>query len=78
MKPVAFVGHNIVFAEDQPEYQSLPAYKSLSDPQGRALFCWHFTLRERLQLLLHGRVWHEVLTFNKPLQPQRLSVKKPT
>ena len=32
---------------------------------------------ERLQILLTGRIWHEVLTFNGPLQPQMLMVEKP-
>ena len=27
MKPIKFKGHNVVFAEDQPEYQPLPALK---------------------------------------------------
>ena len=28
-------------------------------------------------LLIRGRIWHEVLTFNHPLQPQLLSIDKP-
>jgi hypothetical protein len=33
--------------------------------------------RERLKVLLTGKVWQQVLTFNKPLQPQLMAVEKP-
>lgn len=30
-----------------------------------------------LAVLWRGTIWHQVLTFNQPLQPQLLSVDKP-
>lgn len=77
MKPVSFPEQTVVFAKDQPEYTPLPAHRLESDPLGLTTFCWQLTWRERLALLIHGRLWHQVLTFQQPLQPQILSVKKP-
>lgn len=75
MKAIEFPEQTAVIAKDQPEYQPLPAHISL---RGRATFCWELTRRERFALLFSGKLWHQVLTFNQPLQPQRLSVEKPT
>ncbi|UHQ21936.1 hypothetical protein LVB77_14805 [Lysobacter sp. 5GHs7-4] len=77
MKLIKFEGHNVVFAENQPEYLPLPALR-LNSQEGEIICCWHLTWRERLRLLLTGRLWHSVLTFGQPLQPQLLQVDTPT
>lgn len=74
MDPIRFDGVNVTLAENQLEYIPLPACRY---PDGRLVFCWRLTLRERLTLLLRGVLWHQVLTFNKPLQPQMVSVECP-
>jgi hypothetical protein len=74
MKPVEFAEQNCVYAKDQPEYLPLPVHKTLD---GEVTSCWTFTWKERLQVLLTGRIWWTVFTFNRPLQPQRPSVSKP-
>lgn len=74
MDPTKFKQSNVVFAEDQPEYLPLPAYK---DNNGLVISCWSFTLRERIKVLFTGRIWWSVLTFNRPLQPQMPSVDLP-
>jgi hypothetical protein len=71
MKPVKFKGFNTVYAKDQPEYLPLPVYRSYG---GEVLSCWKMSWRERLVALLTGRVWLNLLTFNNPLQPQRIMV----
>lgn len=68
MKPINFPEANIVFAKDQPEYLPLPAYKNKSD-LGEVVSCWELTLIERLRLLITGKLWVSLLTFNKPLTP---------
>jgi hypothetical protein len=73
MTPAKFPQQNIVFAKDQPEYNQLPAYRN---ENGEVLVCWKLTLRERLRVLLGGRIWHRMLTFNQPLQPQYLTTIK--
>ena len=77
MRTVEFSEQTVVFAKDQPEYRPLPAYRHDGDPTGRIVCCWELTWRERLRLLWAGRIWHSVLTFNQPLQPQKLDVQKP-
>ena len=71
MVPVDFFGSNCTYAKDQPEYLPLPAHRTAG---GWVTSCWKLTLRERIKVLFTGRVFLTVATFNKPLQPQILSV----
>ena len=73
MKPIKFKEMNITFAENQPEYLPLPAYKA---EDGEVVCCWSLSIKERIKLLLTGRLWAHLLTFNRPLQPIMLSVDK--
>ncbi len=77
MKIVNFPEQTVVIAENQPEYLPLPAYRWSDDPQGRIACCWQLTWAERFKLLWSGLIWHQVLPFNKPLQPQLLSTDRP-
>lgn len=77
MKLIEFKEQTVVFAKDQPEYLPLPAHVVPEDPQGTIICCWQLSWHERLQLLLQGRIWHSVLTFRQPLQPQLLQLAKP-
>lgn len=65
---------NVVYAKDQKEYKPLPAFKS---EDGEIVTCWKLSLKERFKILLSGRMWLNVLTFNKPLQPLLISIRKP-
>jgi len=75
---VEFPEQTTVFAANQPEYRPLPAHRFPDDPQGRIAFCWSLSWRERFTVLWTGVLWQEVLTFRQPLQPQKLTVEKPT
>ena len=77
MNPVEFTEQTVIIAKDQLEYMPLPAYKFNGDPTGRTVFCWKLSLKERFKLLFSGLIWHQVLTFNNPLQPQLLDINKP-
>jgi hypothetical protein len=80
MELIKFPGHNVVYAEHQPEYNPLPCYRESEfgkNPEGRMTCCWQLTWRERLQLLWSGKLWHTVLTFWQPLQPQLLETTRP-
>lgn len=74
MKPILFLEHNCVYAKNQPEYLPLPVYKS---DDGMVIICWKLTFLERIKLLFGCYLWHSIKTFNQPLQPIRLSVRKP-
>jgi hypothetical protein len=77
MKLIEFPEQTEVIAKNQPEYMPLPAHRFAEDPYGRIVCCWSLTWRERLAVLWRGVLWHEVLTFERPLQPQLLTVDKP-
>ncbi len=77
MKLIPFKESNREYAADQPEYQTLPAWRARVDSQGRLVCCWQLTPLERLKVLFTGVVWHQILTFNKPLQPQLVTADKP-
>ena len=64
----------VVFAKDQPQYRPLPAYRA---EDGTVLTRWRFTWWERLRVLCSGNCYVWTLTFNQPLQPILLDVKKP-
>lgn len=77
MDIVEFPEQTLVIAKDQPQYRPMPAYRQPRDPEGRVICCWRLTWRERLKVLFSGVIWHHILTFNGPLQPQLLEVEKP-
>lgn len=75
MKPIEFPEQNVVFAKDQPEYQPLPAFKD-SGPEGVVVSCWQLTYKERIRILLTGKLWSSMMTFHRPLTPSFLSTQK--
>jgi hypothetical protein len=76
MRPRTFSQANRVYAKNQPEYAPLPAHVNVAE-QGIVTTCWKMNWKEKMLVLLFGRVWAQTLTFNKPLQPQRLSIRCP-
>ena len=73
MKPIEFKEQNVVFGKDQKEYEPLPA---LVFQDGEVMTCWKLSWKEVIKLVLTRKVWHSMLTFNKPLQPTLLTVDK--
>ena len=74
MKLKTFKECNITYAEHQPPYLPLPAHRSRD---GEVTACWGLSFRERLKVLITGRIFLQTLTFNRPLQPLRMFSKKP-
>ena len=75
MRPTTFKHQNTIFAKDQPQYQQLPALL-LEGPEGHVISCWRLSFKERIQVLLFGRIWSSLMTFNKPLTPSYLTVNR--
>ena len=75
MKPIKFKEQNVTYAENQSEYLPLPALKVKSD-KGEVISCWQLNIIERLRLLLTGKLWVCLLSFNKPLTPSFFTTKK--
>ena len=73
MKAIDFPESNSVYAKNQSEYLELPAHKTTD---GIVTSCYALTCKERLRLLFGAKIWLSLMTFNKPLQPQRLYVSK--
>ncbi len=76
MKLIEFPEQNVVYAKDQPEYLPLPAMRT-PGVDGELICCWQLSWRERVRVLFTGRIWHSILTFGKPLQPQLLQCDTP-
>jgi len=74
MKIIKFKKCNATYAKDQPEYLPLPAHRA---DDGRVTSCWGLSFWERIQVLVSGRMFLQVLTFNKPLQPLKMSTANP-
>lgn len=73
MQPVRFPEVNKVWAENQPEYQPLPAY--VDDME--SVTCWSLDWRDRLRVVLAGCIWLRQLNFGNPLQPQLPQARTP-
>lgn len=66
LTPTKFPEANVTYAEHQPEYLPLPAFRS---PGGEVVTCWKAPLADRIRFLFTGRLWINMLTFGTPLQP---------
>lgn len=75
MNPIPFPEQNTVFAKDQPEYQPLPAYVD-QGPEGHVISCWKLSFKERVTLLITGKLWVSLMSFHKPLTPSFFTTKK--
>ena len=75
MKPIKFKEQNCTYAEDQPEYYPLPVHK-VDEPEGRVIFCMKMNWIERIRVLITGKIWCSLMTFNKPLTPSHFTTKK--
>jgi len=73
MKPIEFKGQTDIYAKNQPQYGNLPVRK-YSD--GQCISCWKLSFFERVKVLFQGKIWLNLHSFNKPLTPSYLTVKK--
>jgi len=72
MKPIEFKEQTVKVAENQEEYQTLPAYVEpfvAGKNLGQVVSCWKMSFRERLQLLIFGKVWLSQCAYGQPVQP---------
>ena len=74
MNVIDFDECNTIYAKDQPEYLPLPSHKT---DEGVVTSCWGLSLKERLKVLFTGKIFLQVRTFNKPLQPLKLATDNP-
>lgn len=67
MKSIEFEGHNVKIAENQPEYETLPAY--YDKQEGSMTFCFELSDDELEQVGKTGKIWIKQLTFGQPMNP---------
>ena len=72
MKPIDLKGFNTIIAKDQPQYIPLPAHSSAN---GIITTCWELTPIEKIEVHISGRIYLQIATFGKPLQPIKMSTK---
>lgn len=65
---------NIRIAENQPEYETLPAFHN--DIEGSVTFCFALNKQELDEIAKTGKIWFKQLTFNKAMNPIAMSVLK--
>lgn len=74
MTPIEFDEVNLRIAESQEEYNTVPAFH---DPkEGTVLYCMQLTEAERQCIYATGELWVKQLTFNTPMQPILMSIRK--
>lgn len=65
----------VTYAKDQPQYNPLPVVKS---QDGHLTSRWKLSFLERVRILFCGDVYLRIHTFNKPLQPVKLTITEPS
>lgn len=75
--PVKFEGHNLVIAEDQPEYLPLPAHLDQEDPHMAFTTCWELSAEELEEVKKTGKVYVQFWTFGKGVQPMKVAATFP-
>jgi len=76
MKPIPFEEQNVVIAEDQDQYMSLPANIDKTDKHGPVVSCWDLSDEELAHITKTRQVWLRQLAFGQPLQPVLMSTNK--
>lgn len=64
--PIDFPGRNVIFAENQPEYNPLPAIRT---DDGEVIICYGLDDCDIEKIKQTKCLYLKVLTFNQPLQP---------
>ena len=73
MKCVEFEGVNVRIAENQPEYETIPAHHGA----GIMTFCWELSDEELAHVIKTKKIWHQVKCGHGSIQPQILVAAQP-
>jgi hypothetical protein len=66
MTPIKFPGVNVIFGENQPEYQPLPAMRL---PDGQVITCWQLSDEEIEKISQNRCIYLQQLVGKQRLQP---------
>lgn len=73
MSPIEFEGMTGTAAKNQPEYGNLPMHRN----DTTVTSCWKMTWRERIRVLFTGRVWLQLLEYDRLITPSIVSANNP-
>lgn len=73
MEPIEFPEQNFVWKASDPKHIPLPSYVNDRETISR----WQLTFRERVAVLLTGRLWLRQCNYGARLQPQLVQVGTP-
>ncbi len=73
IRPYRPGSQKVICGKGQKEYSELPALR-YNDKEGTVCSFYKLSLLERIRLLFRGIICLELLTFHKPINPQRLFV----
>lgn len=76
MRPVEFRGVNVIYGHNQEGVRPLPCHKA-ADNEGTATFCFELDPEERAQIAQEGKLWIQVWTYDRPLEPMLPLAFKP-
>ncbi len=62
MKPINFLSVNKTLTSENPNIDPLPVYRG----QGQYISRWQADWHERLQILLHGKIWVSIASDKHP------------
>lgn len=80
MKAIEFPEVNVRIAENQPEYQTIPANVKLIEGTNfkKVTMCFELDEEERKQVAETGQIWHTVLQpFDTNFHPILMDITKP-
>lgn len=71
MKAINFEEVNVLIAEDQPQYETLPAYYNQNE--GSITSCFELTEEELEEVKRTGKIYYKQMLFGNPMQPMSLA-----
>ena len=74
MEPIKFDDNCIMFAEDQPEYETLPVLKVEGDMGTFYTSCWKLSFWEKIKVVFTGKIFIMILGLQPPIS---LAIEKP-
>lgn len=75
MRPIPFPQQNMVLAEHQPQYESMPCHWDRNT--GACIGCFELTDAERAAIASGDPLWLWQYTFGRPFQPVSLTTDNP-
>ena len=75
MKPIEFEEANVRVAEDQDQYETLPAY--WDELGGTLTSCWELSQEELEEVKSTGKIFLVQETRGRAMQPIRLTTERP-